>query len=799
VLAYVIAAVTLISFLAFYSTSLPNLINSGDKVANILNLVVTVAALVVAVASWRAAVVVADPDLLLGRAREELAGKVGEEWSKEAFVRGLSSPQPLKVRWSTTQRPVAAAPDEVIEMPAGRPIRLTLHGDVTTIAEAFRQLPARQLVVIGAPEAGKTSLAVLLVCSLLHPDHRRPEDPVPVILNLSGWDPNKPLDSWVSARLGDLYPWLLDKRRFGTNAPRRLVADHSRGVLPILDGLDELPKPLRHKAIVALNQAIRDSRPLVLTCRSNEYQAAVTAAGVPLARAAVVEIQPVTAAQASIYLPLAQHDGRKRWAPVIEHLNAHPEGALAKSLSTPLMVYLARIAYTKEDPRPLTLLTDTAAIEQDLLGRYLPAIYAPGLPEPEVGGRPQYQCTLAEARRWLGFLARHLKGGAAHAEDQDRAVDRGQGEDLDLAWWKLSEAAPRGLAGTVCGLLAGTVSALFLPVFVGRSDGRIVGLGFGLIAALGIGLIARRWTPHARTGLARGLVGGLLGSLAGSVLATAAFGVGPANSRVGAYLGAAVAVSIAVASLRRIVVALLAGFVGQIVVSAYEHAAALQDVRVSVGSWARIVDGIGIGLAVGLAAGLADRRTPARGTHWSLPGFAGGLVVGAAIGLSLWVQGRSAGSLIIGLVCVLLAGYAGGVFFEGSPTEVADATTPHSVLVRDRATFRDCGLIGFVGLALGLTYGYDTPGIQDRVQAGLALGLVNAVAGGLGLAFSQASWGSYTVARWWLAASSQLPWRLMAFLEDAHTPRGVLRQVGAVYQFRHRRLRDYLASMISEP
>jgi hypothetical protein len=32
----------------------------------------------------------------------------------------------------------------------------------------------------------------------------------------------------------------------------------------------------------------------------------------------------------------------------------------------------------------------------------------------------------------------------------------------------------------------------------------------------------------------------------------------------------------------------------------------------------------------------------------------------------------------------------------------------------------------------------------------------------------------------------------MAFLEDAHR-RGVLRQVGAVYQFRHAKLQQYLA------
>ena len=43
-----------------------------------------------------------------------------------------------------------------------------------------------------------------------------------------------------------------------------------------------------------------------------------------------------------------------------------------------------------------------------------------------------------------------------------------------------------------------------------------------------------------------------------------------------------------------------------------------------------------------------------------------------------------------------------------------------------------------------------------------------------------------------IVQTSNMPWPVMAFLSDAHG-RGVLRQAGGVYQFRHARLRDYLA------
>lgn len=48
-----------------------------------------------------------------------------------------------------------------------------------------------------------------------------------------------------------------------------------------------------------------------------------------------------------------------------------------------------------------------------------------------------------------------------------------------------------------------------------------------------------------------------------------------------------------------------------------------------------------------------------------------------------------------------------------------------------------------------------------------------------------------------LAARGRLPWAIAAFLDDAHRL-GVLRQVGAVYQFRHALLRDHLASVFHE-
>jgi hypothetical protein len=55
------------------------------------------------------------------------------------------------------------------------------------------------------------------------------------------------------------------------------------------------------------------------------------------------------------------------------------------------------------------------------------------------------------------------------------------------------------------------------------------------------------------------------------------------------------------------------------------------------------------------------------------------------------------------------------------------------------------------------------------------------------------AWGAFVACRLLLAVRGQMPLRLMSFLGDAHQ-RGVLRQAGAVYQFRHARLQDRLVS-----
>ncbi|MEV5880928.1 hypothetical protein AB0L75_43525 [Streptomyces sp. NPDC052101] len=78
-----------------------------------------------------------------------------------------------------------------------------------------------------------------------------------------------------------------------------------RLILPILDGLDELPQAVRARALHAINQALPAGQPLVLSSRAAEYRSALTAPSgttVLLNGAAGIRLLPLDPEKAAAYL-----------------------------------------------------------------------------------------------------------------------------------------------------------------------------------------------------------------------------------------------------------------------------------------------------------------------------------------------------------------------------------------------------------------------------------------------------------------------------------------------------------------
>jgi hypothetical protein len=284
----------------------------------------------------------------LEQAAATLAEKVRDQWAHEAALRQVFQPMPLQVRWSSTGRPVAASRDVVLDEPGADWHQLPLQGNADEIVAAFRRLPHRQLVVLGQAGAGKSVLAMLLTLDLIK--NPEPGQPTPVLLPIASWNPvEEPVHDFIVRRLGEEYQFLTERAEDGQSLAQLLMA---RGrVLPVLDGMDELPAKMHKDAVESLDLYAASDQALVVTCRSDEYDQAVRTSGAVMSRSAVVEIEPVDAEQAIAFLSHPA-PARPRWQPVFDYLRDHPDSPLAQTLSTPLMVALARAAY--RSPRNLS-------------------------------------------------------------------------------------------------------------------------------------------------------------------------------------------------------------------------------------------------------------------------------------------------------------------------------------------------------------------------------------------------------------------------------------------------------------
>ncbi|MDH6124840.1 NACHT domain-containing protein [Kitasatospora sp. GP82] len=200
----------------------------------------------------------------------------------------------------------------------------------------------------------------------------------------------------------------------------------------------------------------------------------------------------------------------------------------------------------------------------------------------------------------------------------------------------------------------------------------------------------------------------------------------------------------------------------------------------------RVLRGFVIGLGAGLTAALGlvliDRVVVAA------LGLDDGLGDGIW-GALLFVPGLGIGAgLVLGLTALLEAPIAPESAVR--PTDVLD-TNRRNVVGRLLVWALVFGPVpGFID---GLTHGP-----VRGIEFGLVFGLEGAFAGGLGYGLVLTAWGQWAaLCRIWLPLTGRLPWALVAFLDDAHE-RGVLRQAGAVYQFRHARVEDRLSRVFQE-
>lgn len=599
----------------------------------------------------------------------ELAQQVSAQWREEARSRGLFDPAPIPVPWRTMRDPGYRDHPHLVGTVADGSVE-----DLDALVEAFLALRQRRLVVLGAAGSGKTTLAVLLVLKLIQ--RLGPADPVPVLCSLSSWEPSREhLDAWLEKRLLRDYPQL--------SASRARALIETRRVLPVLDGLDELPPTRRPVAVRELNRALADGGPVILTCRTEAYLDAVRSTDV-VRSAAVIEAQPVPAAAVAAYLRGSVTPRQTaRWQPVMNVVLGQPTGPLAMTLSVPLFLWLVRIAYRGEDSEPGALANrqrfpNVAAIERHLLDVFIPAAFLTGPAPPQRQGQRRQRTWRAEcATRWLTELASQL-------------THRGT---EDLAWWELFHRSTRPtyllVWASIYGGFVGTL-AVFMEHRSGDAD-----------------------TENAMNSL-----------ICLVYAATLPWSKARRDGRFGSF-------------------------------------------------WSNIWRLV-------------------RQIHPVLWGMAvtGGLSVAATLGLrgvaSLSVL--AAAVLTMTVIQLLLTWLMANAMSFG---DLLEAVTPQRSVARSRRRT----VISVLGLPFVIIPVVAGPALaayrgQDSLPSGIEMAVIALVCTMIA-ALAASPYGQYLQVRLKLSWRRRVPCRLSAFLADAHQ-RGVLRQVGSVYQFRHAKLRERL-------
>ncbi|MFD0556627.1 NACHT domain-containing protein [Stackebrandtia endophytica] len=522
------------------------------------------------------------------------------------------------------------------------------------------------------------------------------------------------------------------------DATARQIIDTGH-VMPIVDGLDECTSPAT--AMRRLHAWAQNDTPFIVTCRNRPFRDAHADHG-PLARAAVVELRPLLPDDVMTYLDPHREP---RWAAVRSRVLADGSDPLAVALSSPLMVGLARHRYRSTHPDELLSLGDRGTIESVLIDQFVPMAFNEGMETTGSRESPSPD----DADRWLRFLANHLR----------------RRRTTLIAWWELHLTNPHQspfhvprLTAASTGprawwssgsLVMGLIPGIYLGFIVGSMAvgqfGWLNGLGIGLATATVVGLMCGVWIEHQ----------------ARSRKDTTEH---PASDPVTAYR----------IDRRHTRFIILTWSTGPILGLA---------TGVGFGLDYRWQIGLSFGLTVGLLTTMVFAfRTirphspekeppvpanvdPAMSDYLTGQYSRFGVIVVLAIGLTSWLGGGMTLALGLGLSAL--------------PAGLLLGLTP-----------------GLIGLLLAGSMVYFPPRLRSAFDAADAAQQARLWR----LAFADlasTAWLRHQLTRRLLHRQGRLPADVIGFLQLAHE-RGVLRQAGVHYQFRHILLQEHLADKPQE-
>ncbi|MEJ1933921.1 NACHT domain-containing protein [Nostoc sp. NIES-2111] len=381
-----------------------------------IGIAVVIAILMAAVVKWREDRLAnedptSEPALLL---RKGLAARV-LDYAQKQFESGLYGI--ASYEFQLTKRPLGLIAQDT---------------KLDVLIDAYYRKIEGPLVVLGEPGTGKTTLLYELATSLS--PVAGSEDPIAVPFHLARWRPTEStLEEWLALELRRDYGVRLE---VGKSWLRREV------VIPLLDGLDEVPAAVRRNCLDQIHEyAERHPRvQFVLSCREREFEEL----GQEIARAKFVATRAMDRKALEQYLDQYRDKFTGLRAALVE------DAQLWDLLDSPLMLWVAALAFRKYDANSgLQGTTTKNKLFELYLDQMLKRDRNRAQEEEEPALYPE------EAKRWLKELALAMQRAKVYSF---------QLEDLELAWGKersrdTSFFLLAGLLGLLGGLL-GLVPAI---------------------------------------------------------------------------------------------------------------------------------------------------------------------------------------------------------------------------------------------------------------------------------------------------------------------------------------------------